>query len=97
MIATGTQPGLCMVAQAAPRGSLGSELKSIASLKQRITEHVIKLGEYRANPAAHDNLGLIAQAASSEVRESIITGRIAHLEREIAAFQKGIADILGGR
>jgi hypothetical protein len=69
--------------------------ESIKSLKARLTEHQQKLVDYKANPDAFDNQGILKNAPSSEVRQRIINGRIKHLEDEIRAFEKAIRD-LGG-
>src|SRR5215813_9480325 len=40
--------------------------------------------------------GMLERAPSAEVRQSIIDGRIRHLQREIQAFQDQIDKLLGG-
>lgn len=50
---------------------------------------------YRANPDAFDNKGILKNAPSPEVRQRIIDGRIAHLEREIKAFDSQVDKIRG--
>ncbi len=69
--------------------------ESIKSLKARLEEHRQKLADYKANPDAFDNQGILRNAPSPEVRQRIINGRIKHLEDEIRAFEKAIRD-LGG-
>ncbi|SEM00392.1 hypothetical protein SAMN05444354_110194 [Stigmatella aurantiaca] len=69
--------------------------ESIKSLKARLAEHQQKLADYKGNPDAFDNQGILRNAPSPEVRERIINGRIKHLEDEIWAFEKAIRD-LGG-
>jgi hypothetical protein len=69
--------------------------ESIKSLKARLAEHRQKLADYKANPDAFDNQGILRNAPSPEVRQRIINGRIKHLEDEIRAFEKAIRD-LGG-
>jgi len=63
-------------------------LKSEASFERLITEHKQKLLNFRTNPFAHDNRGLLKNATSDEIRQRIIEGRIKVLERQIAK-QKG--------
>ncbi len=69
--------------------------ESIKTLKARLAEHQQKLADYKANPDAFDNQGILRKAPSPEVRQRIINGRIKHLEDEIRAFAKAIRD-LGG-
>ncbi|MFY0564694.1 hypothetical protein ACN28E_12635 [Archangium lansingense] len=69
--------------------------ESIKSLKARLAEHRQKLADYKANPDAFDNQGILRNAPAPEVRQRIINGRIKHLEDEIRAFEKAIRD-LGG-
>jgi hypothetical protein len=58
-----------------------------SGLEKQIAEHEQKLANYKSNPDAYDNKGILKNA-SPERRESIINGRIRHLEREIEAFRK---------
>ncbi len=51
-----------------------------------------KLQEYRANPDAYDNQGLL-KGANPEVRERIINGRIRHLQGEIDNFRGQIRNL----
>jgi hypothetical protein len=74
----------------------GSALKSFRSLEQRVAEHTKKLADYRANPDAFDNLGLLKNAPTPEIRQRIIDGRIRHLEQEIKAFTDQMNKLLGG-
>lgn len=67
--------------------------ESIKSLRARLAEHQQKLVDYKANPDAFDNQGILKNAPSSEVRKRIINGRIKHLEDEIRAFEKAISDL----
>ncbi|SEU29035.1 hypothetical protein SAMN05443639_11449 [Stigmatella erecta] len=69
--------------------------ESIKSLKARLVEHQQKLADYKGDPDAFDNQGILRNAPSPEVRQRIINGRIKHLEDEIRAFEKAIRD-LGG-
>jgi hypothetical protein len=84
----------------APKGAAdkltGSALKSFRSLEQRVAEHTKKLADYRANPDAFDNLGLLKNAPTPEIRQRIIDGRIRHLEQEIKAFTDQMNKLLGG-
>jgi RHS repeat-associated protein len=77
-------------------GLTGSQQKSLTSLQQRLNEHVQKLESYRANPDLYDNRGLLANAATPEIRQSIINGRIKHLETEIKGFQQQINALRDG-
>ena len=54
------------------------------------------LAAYIANPDAYDNLGYLANAPSDAVRQSIIQGRVRHLENEITAFADQIRKLTGG-
>ncbi len=67
--------------------------KSITSLRKRLAEHRQKLADYKSNPDAADNLGLLREAATPEIRKRIIEGRVRHLEQEIKAFEKAIQDL----
>jgi hypothetical protein len=66
------------------------EEKTIRSLEKNIEEHRQKLDDYRQDPDAYDNQGFLKNAASEEIRERIIQGRIDHLENEIANWQRQI-------
>jgi RHS repeat-associated protein len=84
---------------AAPEGDAAlsaSDQKAIQSLEQRIADHQAKLAAYEANPEAYDNLGILRDAPSDAVRQSIIAGRVRHLESEIDAFKQAIDRIRGG-
>jgi RHS repeat-associated protein len=67
--------------------------RSIRSLESNVAEHQRKLEEYIQNPDAHDNQGRLRNASSEAVRQSIIRGRIAHLQSEIRAWQNRIQDL----
>lgn len=77
----------------APRVLTASEVRAVRSLSKEAAEHRAKLAAYKADPDAHDNLRLLANAPTAEVRQSIIEGRIRHLEREIATFERQIAQL----
>jgi hypothetical protein len=70
--------------------------RSIRSLQSQIEKHQTKLADYRANPDAYDNLGILERAPTPEIRQRIIDGRIRHLETEIRTFQDQIDKLLGG-
>jgi RHS repeat-associated protein len=70
--------------------------RAVQSLQQQITEHQQKLAEYIKNPDAFDNQGFLENAPTPEIRQSIIDGRIRHLQNEIRAFEDGIKKITGG-
>ncbi len=80
----------------AETGLSASEQRAVTSLEQRVAEHQAKLEAYRADPYAYDNLGILENAPTAEIRQSIIDGRIRHLENEIRAFQGQIDKLLGG-
>ncbi len=67
-----------------------SREKAIKSLEQRIDEHKQKLQAYKSNPDAFANKGILKNAPNAEVRQSIIDGRIKHLEHEIQTFQNQV-------
>ncbi|MGA8725421.1 MAG: RHS repeat-associated core domain-containing protein [Acidimicrobiales bacterium] len=73
-----------------------SQQRAINSLEQNIADTQSKLDAHIADPDAYDNQGRLAQASSPEIRESIINGRVAHLQAEIRAFQGAIDKIRGG-
>jgi hypothetical protein len=73
-----------------------SEAKAIRSLSEQLAEHQRKLANYLRNPDAADNQGRLANATSDEIRQSVIAGRIRHLESEIRAFQQQIDRIRNG-
>jgi hypothetical protein len=64
--------------------------RGTARQRRTLAEHVEKLKKYREDPDAFDNRGILKDAPSQEVRESIIRGRIRHLENEIRAIRKAI-------
>jgi hypothetical protein len=59
-----------------------------------MTEHQQKLRDYIADPWAHDNRGLLANAPSDAIRRKIIAGRVKVLEGQIAKQQGELAKIL---
>lgn len=71
--------------------------KSKQSYEELIAQHEQKLADYKANPLAHDNKGILAKAPP-EIQAKIIAGRIKSLEKQIAK-QKGelekILELLG--
>jgi hypothetical protein len=70
-----------------PEGATNAE--KLNGLEKQIAEHEEKLANYKSNPDAYDNKGILKNA-SPERRQSIINGRIKHLEREIEAFKKSL-------
>lgn len=62
--------------------------KSKESLINLINEHEAKLADYIKDPYAYDNKGVLKNAANDEIRNNIINGRIASLNKQIAK-QKG--------
>ena len=73
-----------------------SQQRSVRSLQGQVQTHQTKLGAYRANPDAYDNLGILERAPTPEIRQRMIDGRIRHLETEIRTFQDQIDKLLGG-
>jgi len=71
-----------------------SQQKSIRSLGKRIAEHQKKLSDYKANPGAFDNKGILQNAPNEKIRQQIIDKRIQHLEKEIKTFQNNINKII---
>jgi RHS repeat-associated protein len=71
-------------------------LKSQAKLQKRIAEHQKKLADYKANPEAHDNLGVLTVAKHSgnkELYNKIYQGRIKALEDQIRKQQGELAKV----
>jgi RHS repeat-associated protein len=64
--------------------------KSIKSHEQRLAEHQAKLEAYIRDPDAFDNQGLLQNAPNEKIRQSIINGRIRHLQNEIDTFLANI-------
>ncbi|MGH2919291.1 MAG: hypothetical protein ACRDLS_11950, partial [Solirubrobacteraceae bacterium] len=73
-----------------------SQLRAVRSLEKQAAKHQAKLDAYRADPDAFDNLGLLRNAPSPEIRQRIIDGRIRHLEGEVSTFRRQIDEITGG-
>ncbi len=70
------------------------DYKAAISNYKRLAEHVEKLEKYKQNPLKYDNLGLLKNAPSNEIRERIIASRVAHLEKEIQTFYANIIKII---
>jgi len=68
--------------------------KKIDALYKKLTEHYQKLIEYKLNPDAYDNRQFLKNAATLQQRESIINGRIHHLQTEIDNFTKQLVELL---
>jgi hypothetical protein len=77
-------------------GLTASQRRSVQSLQTNIAEHEAKLASYIDDPFAYDNLGLLANAPTSEIQQAIIQGRIRHLESEISTFADNIRKITRG-
>ena len=75
-------------------GSSAGGSDPAAGLRRQLDAHQQKLEQYRANPDAFDNKGLLRNA-SPEVRQRIIQGRIRHLEGQIRNFQDQIRQLEG--
>ncbi len=56
--------------------------KSKRSYETLVREHEQKLADYRKDPFAQDNKGLL-KSQSAEVQKKIIEGRIKELERQL--------------
>jgi len=67
-----------------------------AGLRTQLEAHQRKLEQYRANPDAFDNRGILRNA-TPEVRERIIQGRIRNLENQIRNFEEQIQRIEGAQ
>ena len=91
-------PGPVTVGGAPGEGAslTAQQQRAVQSLQDQIAEHQQKLADYIENPDAFDNQGFLQNAPTPEIRQSIIDGRIRHLQNEISAFQDGIKKILGG-
>jgi hypothetical protein len=68
--------------------------KTYASLTENIIEHQRKLHDYIQNPLAFDNKGILANAPTQAIKDSIINGRIKHLSGEIHNWERQLAEIL---
>ena len=68
-------------------------LKSKASFERLIAEHRQKLTDFRANPPAFDNKGVLRNAPE-ELRPKIIEGRIRAIEKQITKQEGELQKIL---
>lgn len=68
-------------------------LNGIKSLRNQIAKHRKKLDDYRKNPDAFDNLGLLKKAKTQAERDRIIIGRIDKLKKEIDTLEKEVAKL----
>ncbi|MCU0800607.1 MAG: hypothetical protein MUD11_02335 [Rhodobacteraceae bacterium] len=68
-------------------------LRSKRSYEELMAEHQQKLADYKRDPYAFDNQGLLRNAPNDAVRQSIIQGRIQVLERQIAKHAGELAKI----
>jgi len=71
-----------------------NEYKAAKSNYKRMVEYVDKLEKYKQNPVKYDNLELLKNAPSEQVKQKIIESRIAHLEKEIQTFYNNIIKII---
>jgi len=69
-----------------------SQIKSIKSLKKRITEHMKKIEEFKKNPTIKPGM----EKMPKEVIEKQQQIRIKHLENEINTFKENIQKITNG-
>jgi RHS repeat-associated protein len=73
------------------RGLSQREIKqSISSLEKNIAEHEAKLNTYIKDPYAFDNQGFLRNAPNDDVRQTIINGRINHLQNEIDNWRRQV-------
>ncbi|RKH55771.1 RHS repeat domain-containing protein, partial [Corallococcus aberystwythensis] len=93
-VAAATDDAAGIVAAVIGEGELSPEaVRAIKNLEKEITKHQSKITALKENPTVRpgmENMPKEAQAAQVE-------RRLGHLEREISAFKKNIADILHGR
>ena len=61
-----------------------------SGLRRQLQEHENKLRDYRSDPAANDNLGILGH--SPERDAAIIAGRIRNLEGQIENFRRQLAE-----
>ncbi|MEM6321537.1 MAG: hypothetical protein AAF960_28015, partial [Bacteroidota bacterium] len=79
------------------KGPLGKQTKkelenSKASFESLIEEHLQKIEDFKANPDAFDNKGVLKDAAP-ELREKIIQGRIKSLEKQIKGQRENLRKV----
>jgi len=67
-------------------------LKSKSSFEKLIQEHKKKLYDYKQNPEAHDNKGLLKNV-SERIRQKRINGRISALEKQIRKQRYNLDEI----
>jgi len=72
-----------------------SQTRAINGLRKQIVEHKRKLKDFKRNPDAHDNKGIL-KGKDPKTREAIIKARIRNLENQIKTFKKDIEDIKSG-
>ncbi len=70
------------------------DYKAAKSTYNEMVNHCKKLDEYKQNPEKYDNKNILKNAATNEIRQQIINGRIKHLEKEITKFYNNIIKIL---
>jgi hypothetical protein len=80
---------------ALPRQLSASEIRAIRGLEKQIKEHQAKLKDYRSNPYAFDNKGMLSKV-SPETRNKIVESRMRSLENQINTFKKDIKNIKSG-
>jgi len=71
------------------------ERRSIRSHQRLIEEHWQKIENYLSNPYAQDNKNVLRNAASDEIQQKIILGRVKSLLDEIGTHIRNVNDILG--
>ena len=67
--------------------------KSERSLENNVLEHQQKLDDYKRDPDANDNQGILKNAKSPEMREKIIKGRIEELGKQIVKNQNELKKV----
>lgn len=99
LVVHGTSAGIAGAVEAGQQSNIlfsaktpGQIQKSIRSIERNIAQHEEKLAQYRNDPEAYDNLGLL-NGLPEALRRKIIEGRIAKLQNEISGFQSEIAKL----
>ena len=76
---------LAAIKTAAPTGTCQKD--PCQGLLNQMLEHMQKLDDYTSNPDGFDNLGYLKNAATPQIRQSIIDGRINNLKNQIQNFK----------
>lgn len=81
---------------ALPRQLSASEIRAIRGLEKQIKEHLANLKDYRSNPDAFDNKGMLSKV-SHEARSKIVDSRIRSVENQTNTFKNDIKNIKSGK